>query len=171
MGAEYNGNIVDLLITQFGLGIFSQYFIGESGNCMSDNLTANLCPSRAITTTTNITRSKVLSMFRRNKKNKKKKPRSLIHLSREKSEKKLKPEWLMSKSSCDCDHASRTLTNLINSAESFECHEFFPVETQFPKRHFQALINRKLLQKVNRNSFVAEINLRVKSFVEWNNFG
>lgn len=30
MGAKYNGNIVDLLITQFGLGIFSQYFIGES---------------------------------------------------------------------------------------------------------------------------------------------
>lgn len=29
MGAKYNGNIVDLLITQFGLGIFSQYFIGE----------------------------------------------------------------------------------------------------------------------------------------------
>jgi MFS transporter, SP family, arabinose:H+ symporter len=28
-GAKYNGNIVDLLITQFGLGIFSQYFIGE----------------------------------------------------------------------------------------------------------------------------------------------
>lgn len=29
MGAKYNGNIVDLLITQFGLGIFTQYFIGE----------------------------------------------------------------------------------------------------------------------------------------------
>lgn len=28
-GAKYNSNIVDLLITQFGLGIFSQYFIGE----------------------------------------------------------------------------------------------------------------------------------------------
>lgn len=29
MGAGYNGNIVDLLITQFGLGIFSQYLIGK----------------------------------------------------------------------------------------------------------------------------------------------
>lgn len=29
MGAKYNGNIVDLLITMFGLGIFSQYLIGE----------------------------------------------------------------------------------------------------------------------------------------------
>lgn len=29
VGAKYNGNIVDLLITQFGLGIFTQYFIGE----------------------------------------------------------------------------------------------------------------------------------------------
>lgn len=34
MGANYNGNIVDLLITQFGLGIFSQYFIGESDNLL-----------------------------------------------------------------------------------------------------------------------------------------
>jgi uncharacterized membrane protein (DUF485 family) len=29
MGAKYNGNIVDLLITQFGFGIFIHYFIGE----------------------------------------------------------------------------------------------------------------------------------------------
>lgn len=29
IGENYNGNIVDLLITQFGFGIFSQYFIGE----------------------------------------------------------------------------------------------------------------------------------------------
>lgn len=30
MGAKFNGKIVDLLITQFGIGIFSQYFIGKS---------------------------------------------------------------------------------------------------------------------------------------------
>lgn len=29
IGENYNGSIVDLLITQFGFGIFSQYFIGE----------------------------------------------------------------------------------------------------------------------------------------------
>lgn len=29
MGPQYNGKIVDLLITQFGIGIFLQYFIGE----------------------------------------------------------------------------------------------------------------------------------------------
>lgn len=41
MGANYNGNIVDLLITQFGLGIFSQYFIGESDNLL-DTLVSRL---------------------------------------------------------------------------------------------------------------------------------
>lgn len=29
MGARYNRRIVDLLITQFGLGIFLQYLLGE----------------------------------------------------------------------------------------------------------------------------------------------
>lgn len=29
VGAKYNEHIVNLLITQFGLGVFSQYLIGE----------------------------------------------------------------------------------------------------------------------------------------------